>query len=170
MSLPFHQWPWIKVMTLAWVQCNNSEKYYFSSWTEWKVMTRTMSKTTMGILTLNFDQWPWIKVLTLPCFNVTLLWNIIPTYAFSENLWPGQCLNHYEPGDIDLWPITLNQGQATSVGPGQQSCEILLKFLKRVVSYGPDKLFACLNHYVYCDLDLWPVTLDQGRNTFLGPV
>jgi hypothetical protein len=26
------------------------------------------------------------------------------------------------------------------------------------------------NHYVYSDLDLWPVTLDQGDDTSLGPV
>jgi hypothetical protein len=25
-------------------------------------------------------------------------------------------------------------------------------------------------HYVYTYLDLWPVTLDHGRDTFLGPV
>jgi hypothetical protein len=25
------------------------------------------------------------------------------------------------------------------------------------------------NHYVYSDLDLWPISLDQGHDTFLGP-
>ena len=38
--------------------------------------------------------------------------------------------------------ITLDQGHDTSLGPGQQSCEILFKFIKRVRSYGSDKLFA----------------------------
>jgi hypothetical protein len=74
--------------------------------------------------------------------SVTILWNIIPIHAFCENLWPWQCLNHYAHSDLDLWPITLNQGHDTSLGPGQQSCEILFKFIKRVRSYGPDKLFA----------------------------
>ena len=26
------------------------------------------------------------------------------------------------------------------------------------------------NHFVYSDLDIWSVTLDQGRNTSFGPV
>jgi hypothetical protein len=36
----------------------------------------------------------------------------------------------------------LKQGHDTSLVPGQQSCEILFKFIKRVKSYEPDKLFA----------------------------
>jgi hypothetical protein len=36
----------------------------------------------------------------------------------------------------------LDQGHDTSLGPGQQSCEILFKFIKRARSYGPDKLYA----------------------------
>ena len=71
--------------------------------------------------------------------NVMILWNI-STHASNENLWLEQCLNHYEHSD--LWPITLNQGHDTFLGLGQQSCEILFKFIKRVRSYGPDKLFA----------------------------
>ena len=149
-------------------------------------MDRTMSNTTLCILTLIFDQWPWIKDVTLPWSSITILWNIIPIHAFSENLWPGQCLNHYEysdldlwsrswhflgssvtilwniipihafseklwPGqclshhehsDFDLWLITMDQDHGTSLGPGQQSCEILFKFIKRVRSYGSYKLFA----------------------------
>jgi hypothetical protein len=69
--------------------------------------------------------------------------------------------------------VTLNQGDDTSLGPGQQSCEILFKFMKRIRSYGSDKLFAYivyLNHYVYNDFDLSPVTLDKGHDTSLGPV
>jgi hypothetical protein len=44
--------------------------------------------------------------------------------------------------DLDLSPITLNQGHDTSLGSGQQPCEILFKFRKRVRSYGPEKLFT----------------------------
>jgi hypothetical protein len=132
-----------------WGQCNNSVKYSIS-WTQWKVMARTMSKTTMGIVTLTSDLgsrlWHFLGS------GVTILWIIIPIHAFSENLWPRQCLNHYEHSDLDLWLITLYQGDDISLGPGQQSCEILFKFIKRVRSYGPDKLFPCLNHYVYSDL------------------
>ena len=43
--------------------------------------------------------------------------------------------------DLDLWPITLDQGHDTSLGPGQQFCEILFRSTKRFRSYGPDKLF-----------------------------
>jgi hypothetical protein len=39
--------------------------------------------------------------------------------------------------------------------------------MNSVKSYGLDNV---RNHYVYNDLDLWPVTLDQSRNTSLGPV
>jgi hypothetical protein len=104
-------------------------------------MAQTMSKITMGIVTLTFDQWPWIKVRHFLGSSVIILWNI-PIYAFSENFWPGQCLNHYKYSDLDLWSITLNQGYDTSLGLGQQSCGILFKSIKRVKSYGPDKLFA----------------------------
>jgi hypothetical protein len=95
------------------------------------------------IMTLTFYQWPWIKVVTFGS-SVRILWNIIPIHAFSENLWLGQNLNHYEHSDLDLWLITLNQGHDTSLRPRQQSFEILFKFIKRVRSYGADKLFACV--------------------------
>jgi hypothetical protein len=134
MTLTFHQWPWIKVMTLLWVYCNNSIKYS-SSWTRWKILARTMSKTTMCIVTLTSDL-GW-RSWHFRGSNVTILWNI-PIYEFSENLWPGQCLNHYEHSDLDLWPTTLSQVHTTSLGPGQQSCERLFKSIKRVRSYGPD--------------------------------
>jgi hypothetical protein len=39
--------------------------------------------------------------------------------------------------------------------------------MNSVKSYGPDNV---KNHYVYSDVDLWKVTLDQGRDTSLGPV
>jgi hypothetical protein len=32
--------------------------------------------------------------------------------------------------------VTLDQGHDTSLGPGQQPCEILFKFINRVRSYG----------------------------------
>jgi hypothetical protein len=104
MTLTFHQWPWIKVMikvmALPWVLCNTSVKYYSNSWTRWKVMTLTMSKTTNV-------QWPWPLNSDLGSrswhflgSSITILWNIIPIHAISENLWFGQCLNHYEHSDI----------------------------------------------------------------------
>jgi hypothetical protein len=80
-----------------------------------------------------------------------------------------QFYNNYVYSDLDLWPLTLDQGHDTSLDPGKLSCE-LLKFIKRVRSYGSDKLYACLNHYVYSDLDLGPVTFSQGLDTSLGPV
>jgi hypothetical protein len=132
-------------------------------------MAQTMSKTTMCTVTLpltsDLGSRSWHNLGS----SVTILWNI-PIHAFSENLWPGQCLNHYEHSDFDLWLITLDQGHDTSLGPGQQSCEILFKFIKRVRSCGPDKLFAYVLTIMCSDHDLWPVTLDQGPDTSLGPV
>jgi hypothetical protein len=97
-------------------------------------MARTISETTV-YSDLGSRSWHFLGS------SVTILWNI-PIYAFGENLWPEQCLNHYKHSDLDLQPITLNQGHDTSLGPGQQSCEVLFKFIKRVRSYGLDKLFA----------------------------
>jgi membrane-bound metal-dependent hydrolase YbcI (DUF457 family) len=60
--------------------------------------------------------------------------------------------------DLDLWSITLDQGHDTSLGPGQQSWEVLLKFIKRVRSYGLDKLFAyilIIMCIVTLTFDLW---------------
>jgi hypothetical protein len=61
--------------------------------------------------------------------------------------------------------VTLDQGQDTSLGPVEQFCEILFLFISSVKSYGSDNF---KNHYVYSDL--WPVTLDQGNETFSGPI
>jgi hypothetical protein len=38
--------------------------------------------------------------------------------------------NNYVYNDLDLWPITLDQGHNTSLGPGQQSCEIIVQIYK----------------------------------------
>jgi hypothetical protein len=46
--------------------------------------------------------------------------------------------NHYVYSDLNLRPITLDQGHDTSLGPGQQSCEILFKSTKRIRSYDSD--------------------------------
>jgi hypothetical protein len=39
--------------------------------------------------------------------------------------------------------------------------------MNSVKIYGSDNV---KNHYVYSELDLWPVTLDQGHDISLGPV
>jgi hypothetical protein len=39
--------------------------------------------------------------------------------------------------------------------------------MNSVKNYGSDNV---KNHYMYSDHDLWPVTLDQGRDTSLSPV
>jgi hypothetical protein len=98
---------------------------------------------------MTFDHWSWIKIMT----HFWVWCNNIPIHAFSENLWPEQCLNHYDQSDLDLWLITFNQGHYTFFRPGQQSCEILVKFIRRVRNYGLESLFACFNHYVHSDLD-----------------
>jgi hypothetical protein len=63
--------------------------------------------------------------------------------------------------------MTLDQCHDTSLGPVQQFCEILFQFINSVKSYGSNNV---KNHYGYSDLDLWPVTLGQGFETFFGPV
>jgi hypothetical protein len=132
-------------MALPLVQCNNSVKYS-NSWTLWKNTARTMSNTTMCIS----RSWTFLGS------SVTILWNTIPIHAFCENL---QCLNNYEHSDLDLWLITLDQGHDTS-------CEILFKFIKRVRSYGQDKLFA----YVLTVMCRVTLTFDFGSRSshFLG--
>ena len=107
------------------------------------------------------------KVVTVLWASVTILWSIIPIHASSENLWPRQCLNHYEHSDLVLWPVTLDQRCDTFFGPGQQCCEKLNQFIYSVKSYGSHNV---KNQYVHSDLDLWAVTLDQGQDTSLGPV
>jgi hypothetical protein len=60
----------------------------------------------------------------------------------------------------------MDQGHDTSLGPGQQSCEILFKFIKQARSYGPDKLFA----YVLIIMCTLTSDLGTGYDTSLGPV
>jgi hypothetical protein len=89
--------------------------------------------------------------------NNSVRYYLIPIYAFSENLWPGQCLKHYEQSDLDHWLITLDQDHDTFLGPGQQSCEILFKSIKRIRSYGPEKPLA----YVLTNMCIVTLTIDQ---------
>jgi hypothetical protein len=67
---------------------------------------------------------------------------------------------------MSIVTLTLNQSHDTSLGLGQQSCEILFKFIKRVRSYGPDKLFA----YVLTIMCIMTLTSDLGSRSwhFLG--
>ena len=70
--------------------------------------------TIMCIVTLTFDQG---RNSSLGQCN-----NSVKHYSnpwFQWNLWPRQCLNHYEYSDLDLWPVTLDQGCDTFFGPGQ---------------------------------------------------
>jgi hypothetical protein len=154
---------WMKVMTLPEVKGNNFVKFCTN-------LQRGLGETNLLMSLLLCELWPWPFTNDLGSISwhflessVTILWNI-PIHAFSENLWPGQCLNHYEYSDLDLWPITLDQGHDTSWSPEQQSCKILFKFIKKVRRYGRDKLFA----YVLTIMCI--VTLDQGLDTSLGPV
>jgi hypothetical protein len=87
-------------------------------------------------MTLTFHQWPWIKVMIKV---MVLPWV--------------QC----EHSDLDYLIMTLNEGHDTSLGPGQQSSEILFKFIKRIKSYCPDYLFD----YVVTIMCIVTLTLDQ---------
>jgi hypothetical protein len=63
--------------------------------------------------------------------------------------------------------MTLDQDHGTFLSQVSQFCEILFQLMNTVKSYGSDSV---KNHYVYSDLDLRPVTLDQDYNTSLGPM
>jgi hypothetical protein len=119
---------------------NVKNHYVYSDLDLWQVMTDLGSRS-----------WHFLGS------SVTILWNIVTIHAFSEHLWPGQCLNHYDHSSLDLWLISLDKVHDTSLGPGQQSCEILLIFIQRVRNYGPDKLFA----YVLTIMCIVTLTLDQ---------
>jgi hypothetical protein len=48
-----------------------------------------------------------------------MLWNIVQIHKDGKELWPRQTicqlLNHYVYNDLDIWPITLDQGHDTSL-------------------------------------------------------
>ena len=48
--------------------------------------------------------------------------------------------HHYMYRNLDLWPVTFDQGHDTSLDSGQQSCEILFPFMLSVKTYGPDNV------------------------------
>jgi hypothetical protein len=130
----------------------------------WSFIVKTIFSSGICWFSYKVILWPWPFTNDLGSrswhflgSSVTILWNIIPIHVFSENLWPGQCFNHYEHSDHNLWPITLDQGHDTSLGPRQQSCEILFKSIKRVRNYGPDNLFA----YVLTIMCIVTLTFDQ---------
>jgi hypothetical protein len=120
----------------------------------------------MCIVTLNFDQWPWIKIVTLPTVQCNNSVKYHSNPCFPWKLMARAIFHLYEHCDLDLWLITLDQGHDTSLGPGQQSYEILFKFIKRVMSYGPDNLFA----YVLTFMCIVTLTFDLGSRSwqFLG--
>ena len=62
--------------------------------------------------------------------------------------------------DLDLENMTLVQGHDTSLGYGQQLCEILSKSDFKVESYGPDKDYGPGKDYGYVctvalTLEIW---------------
>jgi hypothetical protein len=135
------------------VKLQKSSCLPFSFYPVYKVFLQSYTMT----LTFHNDLGSRSRSWHFPGSSVTILWNIIPINAFSVNLWPRQCLNHYEHSDLVLWPITLNQGHDIFLGPGQQSCEILFRFIKRVRNYGLDKLFA----HVLTIMCIMTLTFDQ---------
>ena len=68
---------------------------------------------------------------------------------------------HY---DLDIGGMTLGQGDDTSLGHGQQLCEIVSRSNMAVRSYGPDTFLVC----VHCDLDLGSMNFGQGHDKSLG--
>ena len=65
--------------------------------------------------------------------------------------------------DLDLGEMTLGQGHDTSLGHGQQLCEILSRSNLAVRSYGP-----CTDFGYVCNVTLRDIALDEGHDTPLG--
>ena len=105
-------------------------------------------------VTLTFEIWPWVKVMTHP-WVMDNVWSIVQIHVTSEKLRPRHGIWLCVYCDLDLRDMTLFQGYDTSLGHGQQLCEILSKSNKAVRSYGPDTDFGCV-----CALWPWPWRYD----------
>ena len=68
-------------------------------------------------LALEIHVWPCVKVMTHP-------WYPYPTNG-SKELWPGHGLWVCVHCDLDLGDVTLGQAHDTTLGHGQQLCEII---------------------------------------------
>ena len=95
---------------------------------------------------------------TLSQGHGTIVWYIIKIQFGSEELWsygPDTDFKVCEHCDLDLGDMTLGQGHDTSLGHGQQLCEILSRSNLAVRSYGPDTDFGyvCM---VTLTLEIWP--------------
>ena len=109
--------------------------------------------------------WPWRYDLgsrswhTLESWT-TIMYNINQIQHGREELWPGHrfwvCV-HY---DLYLGDMTLDQEYDTSLGYGQQLCEILSRSNMAVRSYGPDTDtdfgYVCTVTLVTLTLEIWP--------------
>ena len=148
-------WPWVKVMTHPSVIDNKCVKYYPDPTWPWGVMARTRIS---GICAL----WPWLRRYdngsrswqTLGSWT-TIVWNIIQIQQGSEELWPRQGFPVYVHCDLDLGDMTLGQVHDTTLGHGQQLCEILSRSNLAVRSYGPDTDFQYMCT-VTLTLEIWP--------------
>ena len=90
--------------------------------------------------------WPWRYDLGSRSWHTlgswtTIVWNIIQIKLGSEELWPGHAFPVCLHCDLDLGDMTLGQGHDTTLGHGQQLCEIISRSDKGVRSYGPDTMW-----------------------------
>ena len=152
-TLALEIWPWVKVMTHPSVMDNNTEKYYLDSTWQWRVMARTHIFCYVCTLTLTLEVWPWVKVITHPWVmdNNCLKYYPDPTWQW------GVTARTWNLGMCVLWPwpwrYDLGQGYDTSLGHGQQLCEILYRSNMAVRSYGPDTDFG---YVCTVTLEIWP--------------
>jgi hypothetical protein len=71
---------------------------------------------------------------------------------------------HGEQG-WELWPI-IDQGHYTQC---LRHWQIFVRAITGLGVMARQTICQCLDHYVYSDLHLWPITLDQGHDTSLDP-
>ena len=106
-------------------------------------------------VTLTLEIWPWHKVMTRTRVMDNNRWNIIQIQLGSEELWPWHGFSVYASCNLDLWDMSLCQGHDTTLGHGQQLCEILSRSNFAVRSCGPNLDFGYV-WTVTLTLEIWP--------------
>ena len=94
-------WPWPSPRSWHFLgsRPNNSVNYYSNLCIQWKLMVRTRLKPLCALRPWNLTSDLGSRSQHFLGSRATVLWNIIPTHALSENLWSRQSKHH-----CALWP------------------------------------------------------------------
>ena len=116
---------------------SHGQQYLDATW-KWGVMAWTQ---IFGMCAL--WPWPWRYDFRSRSWHTltswtTIVWNIIQIQHGSDELWPCHGFRLCVQCDLDLWVMTLCQGNDTPLGHGQRFCALLSRSNMAVRSYGPD--------------------------------